>query len=467
MEDRQALLRGLPKVDEVLQDERLFLFFESTPRPLIVETVREAVGDLRAAVLRGETERIPSRDELVERITGALTEKNRRVLRRVLNATGVVLHTNLGRARLSAEASRAVGEIADSYCTLEYDIRAGARGSRQDIVEGIVCRVTGAEAAMAVNNNAAATMLVLAALARGLEVVVSRGELVEIGGSFRIPDVMSESGAVLREVGTTNKTRLADYRSVWASGVTGAFMKVHTSNYRIVGFTEDVPLASMAELGRELSVPVIYDMGNGLLADLSRYGLEEPTVTDALKAGADVVLFSGDKLLGGPQAGIIVGRKTYIDRMKSHPLARAFRVDKMTLAALEATFTQYIDRDRALKDIPVLRMICAKTEELRARAERFGEMLTAACPGLRVEVEACEDQVGGGSAPTSRLPGFGVSVRQEGLSAQKLERRLRKAPVPLIVRVGHDRVLVDVRTLAEEELALAVEAFVCAKGGEN
>ena len=221
MEDRQALLRGLPKVDEVLQDERLFLFFESTPRPLIVETVREAVGDLRAAVLRGETERIPSRDELVERITGALTEKNRRVLRRVLNATGVVLHTNLGRARLSAEASRAVGEIADSYCTLEYDIRAGARGSRQDIVEGIVCRVTGAEAAMAVNNNAAATMLVLAALARGLEVVVSRGELVEIGGSFRRPDVMSESGAVLREVGTTNKTRLADYRSVWASGVTG------------------------------------------------------------------------------------------------------------------------------------------------------------------------------------------------------------------------------------------------------
>ena len=230
MEDRQALLRGLPKVDEVLQDERLFLFFESTPRPLIVETVREAVGDLRAAVLRGETERIPSRDELVERITGALTEKNRRVLRRVLNATGVVLHTNLGRARLSAEASRAVGEIADSYCTLEYDIKAGARGSRQDIVEGIVCRVTGAEAAMAVNNNAAATMLVLAALARGLEVVVSRGELVEIGGSFRIPDVMSESGAVLREVGTTNKTGLADYRSVWASGVTGAFMKVHTSN---------------------------------------------------------------------------------------------------------------------------------------------------------------------------------------------------------------------------------------------
>lgn len=228
MEDRQALLRGLPKVDEVLQDERLFLFFESTPRPLIVETVREAVEDLRAAVLRGETERIPSRDELVERITGALTEKNRRVLRRVLNATGVVLHTNLGRARLSAEASRAVGEIADSYCTLEYDIRAGARGSRQDIVEGIVCRVTGAEAAMAVNNNAAATMLVLAALARGQEVVVSRGELWRSGGSFRIPDVMSESGAVLREVGTTNKTRLADYRSVWASGVTGAFMKVHT-----------------------------------------------------------------------------------------------------------------------------------------------------------------------------------------------------------------------------------------------
>ncbi len=467
MENKQALLRGLPKVDEVLQDERLFLFFGNTPRALIVETVREAVANMRNAIMQGEIERVLSRDEIMEWITGALAEKGRPVLRRVLNATGVVLHTNLGRARLGAQASRAVQEIAGSYCTLEYDLKAGTRGSRHDIVEGIVRRVTGAEAAMAVNNNAAATMLVLAAMARGQEVVVSRGELVEIGGSFRIPDVMSESGAILREVGTTNKTRLSDYRSAFVPGVTGAFMKVHTSNYRIVGFTEDAPLAGLSGLGRELSVPVIYDMGNGLMADLSRYGLEEPTVTDALKAGADVVLFSGDKLLGGPQAGIIVGKKAYIDRMKRHPLARAFRVDKMTLAALEATFTRYIDREQALKDIPVLRMICAGAEELRARAERLGEMLAAACPELQVEVKACTDQVGGGSAPTCCLEGYGVSVERAGMSAQKLERRLRGAPVPLIVRIGHDRVLVDVRTLEDEEFPLAVEAFVWANGGEG
>ena len=457
MEDRQALLRGLPKVDEVLQDERLFLFFESTPRPLIVETVREAVEDLRAAVLRGETERIPSRDELVERITGALTEKNRRVLRRVLNATGVVLHTNLGRARLSAEASRAVGEIADSYCTLEYDIRAGARGSRQDIVEGIVCRVTGAEAAMAVNNNAAATMLVLAALARGQEVVVSRGELVEIGGSFRIPDVMSESGAVLREVGTTNKTRVADYRSVWASGVTGAFMKVHTSNYRIVGFTEDVPLASMAELGRELSVPVIYDMGNGLLADLSRYGLEEPTVTDALKAGADVVLFSGDKLLGGPQAGIIVGRKTYIDRMKSHPLARAFRVDKMTLAALEATLRLYLDPRDAMEEIPTLKMLAVTLEQLEAKANRLRDAIAAKTSGCALSVIEELGQVGGGSVPTQMLKSRVVAIVPSAISVMELEKRLRACPVPVIGRINKDQYLLDVRTIEESDFDLVAE----------
>lgn len=459
MGDRQMLLRGLPKVDEVLQDKRLVLFYETMPRPLIVETVREAVGDLRKGILEGTAGTIPSQDEIMGRITGILTEKKKKTLRRVLNATGVVLHTNLGRARLSHEASQAVSEIMGSYCTLEYDLKAGTRGSRHSIVEEIVKKVTGAEAAMAVNNNAAATMLVLAALSRGREAVVSRGELVEVGGSFRIPDVMGESGAILKEVGATNKTRIADYRNAYREGMTGCFMKVHTSNYRIVGFTEDVGLAQMAELGKELAVPVIYDMGSGLMADLSRYGLDEPTVTDALKAGADVVLFSGDKLLGGPQAGIIIGKKEYIDRMKQHPLARAFRVDKMTLAALEATFSQYIDRDAAVKGIPVLRMVCASPRELEQRAARLQDMLKAACPEFSFEVEACVDQVGGGSAPTCVLNGYGVAAWKEGLPAQKLERMLRKAPVPLIVRVNHDRVLVDVRTLTDEEFGLAADAF--------
>lgn len=467
MGDKQALLRGLPKVDEVLQDERLFSFYETVPRPLIVEAVREVLEKLRQDMLQGQMTEIPSRTWLADRIAALLEEKNQKILRRVLNATGVVLHTNLGRARLSQKASLAVQEITASYCTLEYDLKAGARGSRQDIAEHIIKKVTGAEAAMVVNNNAAATMLVLAALTRGKEVVVSRGELVEVGGSFRIPDVMKESGASLIETGTTNKTRLSDYRNAWKEGITGAFMKVHTSNYRILGFTEDVSLKEMAELGRELSVPVIYDMGNGLLVDLKRYGIDEPTVMAALETGVDVVLFSGDKLLGGPQAGVIIGKKEYIDRMKRHPLARAFRVDKMTLAALEATFSQYIDREKAKQEIPVLRMICEEPELLHAKALSLKETLAAACPGFELELEACSDQVGGGSAPTCVMSGWGVAVRKEGVPAQKLERRLRKAPVPLIVRVCHDRVLVDVRTLNEEEFPLAAEAFSYAEGGED
>lgn len=467
MGDQQVLLRRLPKVDEVLQAERLFLFYETTPRPLIVEAVREILEELRSGILIGQVTEIPSPAGLADKVAGLLEEKNKKMLRRVLNATGVVLHTNLGRARLSENASLAVREITDAYCTLEYDLKAGLRGSRQDIAEYIMKKVTGAEAAMVVNNNAAATMLVLAALTRGKEVVVSRGELVEVGGSFRIPDVMSESGAFLKEVGTTNKTRLSDYRNAWQEGVTGGFMKVHTSNYRILGFTEAVSLKEMAGLGKELSVPVIYDMGNGLMVDLRRYGIDEPTVTDALETGADVVLFSGDKLLGGPQAGIIIGKKEYIDRMKKHPLARAFRVDKMTLAALEATFSRYIDREKAKKEIPVLRMLCEEPETLRARAWKLKELLAASCPGLELETEACSGQVGGGSAPTCRLSGFGVSVRREGLPAQKLERRLRKAQVPVIVRISRDRVLLDVRTLTDEELPLVAAAFSYAEGGEE
>lgn len=462
MEDRQMLLRGLPKVDEVLQDERLVLFYESMPRPLIVETIREEVGEIRKKILEGEVKKIPTQDEIMAGITEKLGDKKKKTLRRVLNATGVVLHTNLGRARLSQKAAQAVWGIMDSYCSLEYDLKAGARGSRHAIVEEIVKKVTGAGAAMAVNNNAAATMLVLAALSRGKEAVVSRGELVEVGGSFRIPDVMSESGAILREVGSTNKTRLSDYARAFQEGVTACFMKVHTSNYRIVGFTEDVSLEQMTELGRECSVPVIYDMGSGLMADLRRYGVDEPNVTDALKTGADVVLFSGDKLLGGPQAGIIAGKKKYIDRMKQHPLARAFRVDKMTLAALEATFLQYIDQEAAVRDIPVLQMICARPEELRERAGTLKGLLEGVCPGFHFKVEPCTDQVGGGSAPTCGLKGFGVAVWSEGLSAQKLERRLRKAPMPLIVRISHDRVLVDVRTLEDREFPLVGEAFTFA-----
>ena len=359
MDNMQDILRRIPKIDEVLQNQRLVLFYGTTPRSVIVESVRETIDNLRKEILSGNTEGLDNEEALMDEIVDSIIAKKKKTLRRVINATGVVLHTNLGRAQLSKAAAQAVMDIADNYSTLEYDLKKGTRGSRQDIVENIVKKVTGAEAAMVVNNNAAATMIVLASMARGKEVVVSRGELVEIGGSFRIPEVMSESGAILREVGATNKTKVSDYERAYDPELTAAFMKVHTSNFRIIGFTEDVSLPDMVALGREKGVPVIYDMGNGLMVDLQKYGVNEPTVMDALKADPDVILFSGDKLLGGPQGGIIIGKKKYIDQMKKHPLARAFRVDKMTLAALEATFYQYLDMDKAMKEIPTLAMISA------------------------------------------------------------------------------------------------------------
>lgn len=458
MGEVRSLLRHIPKVDEVLMDERLLFFYKDTPRNVIVDSVREKLDSIREEILEGKLTEISDKDELISDIVSSITEKKKKNLRRVINATGVVLHTNLGRAELSKAAAAAVAEVADSYSTLEYDLKRGQRGSRQDIVEAAVRKVTGAEAAMVVNNNAAATMIVLAAMARGKEVVVSRGELVEIGGSFRIPDVMSESGAFLKEVGTTNKTKPSDYENAYNEEMTGAFMKVHTSNYRIVGFTEDVSLPDMVELGKKFRVPVIYDMGNGLMTDLHRYGVNEPTVKDAVAAGPDVILFSGDKLLGGPQAGIIIGSKKYIDFMKKHPLARAFRVDKMTLAALETTFYQYQDEDKAMKDIPVLRMISSTEEELSEKAKELMAKLCEAVPSFSYEVEKCLDQVGGGSAPTNYLKGCAVALYKDGIPAEKVERLLRKAEIPVVARINHDRVLIDVRTVNEDEFDEVISA---------
>ena len=467
MDNMQDILRRIPKIDEVLQNQRLVLFYGTTPRSVIVESVRETIDNLRKEILSGNTEGLDNEEALMDEIVDSIIAKKKKTLRRVINATGVVLHTNLGRAQLSKAAAQAVMDIADNYSTLEYDLKKGTRGSRQDIVENIVKKVTGAEAAMVVNNNAAATMIVLASMARGKEVVVSRGELVEIGGSFRIPEVMSESGAILREVGATNKTKVSDYERAYDPELTAAFMKVHTSNFRIIGFTEDVSLPDMVALGREKGVPVIYDMGNGLMVDLQKYGVNEPTVMDALKADPDVILFSGDKLLGGPQGGIIIGKKKYIDQMKKHPLARAFRVDKMTLAALEATFYQYLDMDKAMKEIPTLAMISASGEELQDKAAALIRVLQEKAPEYEYDTEAVTDQVGGGSAPANYLEGIAVSIRNTGLTAEQMERRLRKAEVPVIARISHEHILLDVRCIKEEEYALVADAVAQTKGGEQ
>ena len=469
MDNRQLLLRGLPKIDELLLDEQLVFFMESTPRSVVVDAAREIIDELRREILSGEREDAPEKDELIAEICDRITGKKKRNLRTLINATGVVLHTNLGRSNLCRAAVESVTAVADSYSNLEYDLKKGARGLRHDHVEKIIAKITGAESAMVVNNNAAATMLCLSAMAYGKEVITSRGELVEIGGSFRIPEIMEQSGAHLKEVGTTNKTKPSDYRNAYDPEKTGALMKVHTSNYRILGFTQEVTLREMVDLGKEMDLPVIYDMGSGLMADLTRYGVDEPTVLDAVNDGADVVLFSGDKLLGGPQGGILIGKKEYIDKMKKHPLARAFRVDKMTLAAMEATFFEYLDMENAKKTVPVLQMITVSREELQNKADRLIEAIKAKTDAFTLDSEPCKDQVGGGSAPTVRLNGIAVSIASEAVPAERLERLFRRAETPVIVRVAHDKVLLSVRTIKEEEIETAASAvlFAATQAGVN
>ena len=462
MGKNQELLRKLPKIDEMLQDEHLIFFTEIMPRQVVVETLREVIDMVRREIIGGRREEIPAVEELAGLVKQRVFEEQGKSLRRVINATGVVLHTNLGRANLSRRACESVLEAAGYYSNLEYDIKKGSRGSRHDHVEQLIRKITGAQAAMVVNNNAAATMLCLSALARGKEVITSRGELVEIGGSFRIPEIMEESGAHLLEVGATNKTKPADYRKAFHGEMTGAFLKVHTSNYKIVGFTQEVSIRELAALrdeSEEFSVPVIYDMGSGLMTDLSGCGIGEPTVTEALKEGADVVLFSGDKLLGGPQCGVVIGKKEYVDRMKSHPMARAFRVDKMTLAALEATFFEYQDSKRAMREIPVLRMITETGIRLKEKAEKLCGQLSEAAPSLEFMVEPCRDQVGGGSAPLVMLEGYAVTVSGEDFNAERSERLLRKEELPIIARVARDKLWLSVRTIEETEFKWIREAF--------
>lgn len=460
--DKKERLRSLYKVDEVLQDECLVFFKEKLPYSLVVDSVRKEIDLLRDDIIKEEDcpPALADRHIFLDRVIRRIQMRATPSLRRVINATGTVLHTNLGRSPLSRKALEHVMDVSCSYSTLEYDLKTGRRGSRHDHVSDLICQATGAEAAMVVNNNAAATMLVLSSMADGREVVVSRGELVEIGGSFRIPDIMSLSGVTLKEVGTTNKTHLSDYIHAIDSERTAALMKVHTSNYRIIGFTEDVSLSRLRELGDQFSLPVIYDMGNGLLADLKEYRIFEPTVSEAVENGADVVLFSGDKLLGGPQAGVIIGKKKYIDKMKRHPLARAVRIDKMTLAALEAVFFQYKDMERAKKDIPALQMLTCTKEELYEKAKRLQSRSLSDNSALFIDIETCEDFVGGGSAPDVRLEGWAVTLRSPILTAKQIEYSLRKEQIPIISHVSQDKVWLHMRTVTEKDMEDIAESIL-------
>ena len=459
MSNRNELLRKIPKIDEVLLDDRLVFLLEKYPRAAIVEQLRNIIDEIRKGILAEKITEMPSIEDILSMLEEKTGVNNQFSLRRVINATGVVLHTNLGRACLSDKVCDYIKEIAGHYSTLEYDLKKGARGSRHDHVEKIICKITGAEAAMVVNNNAAATMLCLAALAYGKEVIVSRGELVEIGGSFRIPEIMEQSGAILKEVGATNKTHVKDYRKAYNKETTGVLLKVHTSNYRVFGFTQEVTLEEMVELGKEWNLPVVYDMGSGLMVDLSRYGVEEPSILATMKTGIDLILFSGDKLLGGPQMGILAGKKELVDKMKSHPLARAFRVDKMTLIGAEAVFREYLDLKQVQETNPVLRMITTKEEVLKERANRLKEAIETKAPDFVCEVEECEDSVGGGSAPTSILKGYSLKVTSKNWTAEKIERQLRKQKMPVIVTIYHEQVHLHLRTIADDEVDLIAESF--------
>lgn len=448
------LFRKLPKVDELLSDQKIRSFLDTMPRDVVLQTIREVLEQKRNAILTHDGELqidALSYETVVKDIVAGLSFCEIKSLRKVINATGVVLHTNLGRANLCAEAVKRVNEVADAYSTLEYDPNTGKRGSRHSHVEKIIREMTGAEAAMVVNNNAAATMLCLAALCRGGEVIISRGELVEIGGSFRVPEIMEESGAKLIEVGTTNKTKIQDYEKKICEN-TAALMKVHTSNYKIIGFTEEVPVRKLKRIGERHGLPVIYDLGSGLMMDLSEYGIHEPTVQEAVNAGADVVLFSGDKLLGGPQAGVLVGKKSYIDQMKEHPLARVLRVDKLTLAAIAATFEAYYDLEKCKTQIPVLAMITAKKNVLQQRAEQLKKQIAKQSADYQIEIAEDKGMVGGGSAPNAVLTNIVLEVTHESLSASKLAEALRKGKLPIIARIHNDKLILDVRTISDDEI---------------
>ena len=447
----KALLRGLPKVDELLRSPELEALRLEYGDSTLTGSIRKEVDALRQKILAQQLTVLPGREELLHRVRMRALRDSRPSLRRVINGTGIILHTNLGRACLSEKAAQAAADTARQYSNLEYDISMGRRGSRYVHVEERLCRLTGAESALVVNNNAAAVLLVLSALTQGGQVVVSRGELVEIGGSFRVPEIMEACGAQLKEVGATNKTHLSDYERAICPE-TRALMKVHTSTYRIVGFSGTPALADLVKLGHDHGLPVLEDLGSGCLVKLADYGIQdEPSVQDSLKAGVDVVSFSGDKLLGGPQAGIILGRKEYLDMLKKHPLNRAMRVDKMTLAALEATLDSY-ERGRT-EEIPVLAMLSAGPDALKAKAETLAALLQEA--GVPVCVVPVQGQVGGGSVPSQNLPSFAVALTG---NVTVLEEKLRLGWNPIIGRIHNDTYLLDVRTLWEEDFPTIVNA---------
>jgi len=452
MTDKKQLLCALPKIDECLAG--LGDRTGSVPARLVKLAVRHCIDSERQRILTDDKDCVLlSREQWDERLLAAITLKSRMNLRRVINGTGVVIHTNLGRSILSAPMVDALQQAGAYYTNLEFDLNTGKRGSRYSLVEEIICDLTGAEAALVVNNNAAAVLLVLDTLASGKQVIVSRGQLVEIGGSFRIPDVITKSGAHLVEVGATNRTHLADYEKE-INNETALLLKVHTSNFRVIGFTSEVSAEDLVALAHANGLPVVEDLGSGSLVDLSSFGLPpEPTVQQIVKAGVDVVTFSGDKLLGGPQAGLIVGKKDVIDRIKRNPLNRALRIDKFTLASLEAVLRNYYDLDQALTTVPTLRMLTQPVELIKRRAKRLMRRIhTTGKAVCSLYLRSTMSRVGGGAMPEHGLSSWAVAFKPLLMPVSTMEKELRKLPIPVIGRIEDDLFLLDMRTVADNEV---------------
>ena len=462
-EKQQKMLRTLPGVDRVLERTRTVPFFENTPKTVMVNSIRKTLESLRDSILKANRdfrEESLSEDRIIELVKLAVKKAMALNLRHLVNATGVVVHTNLGRSLLPSEVVENIAAIAGRYSNLEYDLGAGRRGSRYKIVEDIICEISGAQAALVVNNNAGAVLLCLDTIARNREVIVSRGELVEIGGSFRIPDVMAKSSSILKEIGTTNRTHVKDYENAITEN-TALLLKVHRSNYSVIGFTAEVSLKELVEIGNRHGRPVMEDLGSGTFIDFSKYGLvKETTVQESVAAGADVVTFSGDKLLGGPQAGIIAGKTQILEAIKNNPLARALRIDKLTLAALEATVSLYRDEAKAVRRIPTLRMLTMDINEIEQRASMLMENLKKLDPArLQINLLELSSKAGGGALPLLALPSICLRIEIEGLSANALELRMRKNSPPVIGRIQDDAFIIDPRTLKDEDFPIIESAF--------
>ncbi len=457
------IFRKLPSVNQLLESPQLKQMVETVNHSVVVDGVRSFLDDLRDQVSTESGEvSIPTPSEIADKIANWIKTEEKPYLRPVINGTGIILHTGLGRAPLAKSAIESVQEISEGYASVEVDVRTGERGQRIKSVEKLLCELTGAEAAAVVNNNAAATMLALSAMAEGREVIVSRGQLIEIGGSYRLPDVMECSGAKLREVGTTNKTHLFDYQRA-INEETGALLKVHPSNFEVVGFTKTVSTKEMVALASEHDLPVIDDVGSGALIDFSEFGLmDEPVVSQSIKDGADVVLFSGDKLIGGPQCGIIIGKRKYIDTILSNPLMRAMRVDKMTLAALSATLLIYRDENRARTEIPILRMLSMPKENLKLRAEKIVAQLSHLGELEICEAVEADSMLGGGSLPTQKLSTWCVALTPKTQSVDRLAAGLRNGEPSVIGRVQKERFFLDMRTVQPSQdsgLVESIEAY--------